>query len=311
MKQASVVFLLGATATGKSDLALHLAEHLPAEIVSIDSALIYRDMDIGTAKPSAAMRAQVPHHLIDIVAPTQHYDAGQFRKNALAAIEQIHARGQVPLFVGGTMMYYKVLTQGLHDLPRADAVLRAQLEARAAREGWPALHEELARVDPASARRLQPTDAQRIQRALEVFHLTGMPWSTVLAQGSAEPLPYRSIVCALVPGARAMLHERIAQRFDRMLSAGLVEELQELKRRYDLHAALPSMRCVGYRQVWQHLEGEFDRAALREKGIAATRQLAKRQLTWLRSLPEVALFDCFSVDIEARVSKHVTGGLGA
>jgi tRNA dimethylallyltransferase len=242
MKQTPVVFLLGATATGKSDLALRLAQRFNAEIVSIDSALIYRDMDIGTAKPSAAMREQVPHHLIDIVAPTQRYDAGRFRTDALAAIEQIHSRGRVPLFVGGTMMYYKALTQGLHDLPRADAALRERLEARAALEGWPALHAELARLDPASAQRLQPTDAQRIQRALEVFHVTGKPWSAVLAQGGAEPLPYRSVVCALVPADRAALHARIAQRFDQMLAAGLIEELRQPPLRSACGATFDALR---------------------------------------------------------------------
>jgi tRNA dimethylallyltransferase len=302
MNDPPAIFLLGPTAAGKSDLALALAERFNAEIISIDSALIYRGMDVGTAKPDAAMRARVAHHLIDIVEPTQRYSAGQFRRAALAAMQQISSRARVPLLVGGTMMYYKVLTEGLHELPQADARVREEIEARAAREGWPALHAELARLDPPSAQRLQPADAQRIQRALEVCYLTGTPWSAWLQQRQAAPLPYRLLRYALVPSDRALLHQRIAQRFDAMLRAGLVEELAALRERHDLSAALPSMRCVGYRQAWQFLEGEYDSATLREKGIAATRQLAKRQLTWLRSLPEITSFDCFQDAVLEQIS---------
>lgn len=309
MSHPPAVFLLGPTATGKSDLALRLAERFDAEIISIDSALIYRGMDIGTAKPNAAVRARVPHHLIDIVDPTERYSAGHFRHDALEAMQQVSARGKLPLLVGGTMMYYKTLTEGLHELPRADTALRAEIEARAASEGWPALHKELARVDPASARRLEPTDAQRIQRALELFHLTGTPWSALLRERAAAPLPYRLLRFALVPSDRALLHERIAERFDAMLRAGLIEELAGLRARYALSGALPSMRCVGYRQAWEHLEGAYDRATLRETGIAATRQLAKRQLTWLRSLPEITQFDCFDSALFERASASLQAGL--
>ncbi len=309
MSHPPAVFLLGPTATGKSDLALRLAERFDAEIISIDSALIYRGMDIGTAKPNAAVRARVPHHLIDIVDPTERYSAGHFRHDALDAMQQVSARGKLPLLVGGTMMYYKALTEGLHELPRADAALRAEIEARAASEGWPALHKELARVDPASARRLEPTDAQRIQRALELFHLTGTPWSALLRERAAAPLPYRLLRFALVPSDRALLHERIAERFDAMLRAGLIEELAGLRARYPLSSALPSMRCVGYRQAWEHLEGAYDRTTLREAGIAATRQLAKRQLTWLRSLPEITQFDCFDSALIERASASLQTGL--
>jgi tRNA dimethylallyltransferase len=307
MKQAPAIFLLGPTAAGKSDIAVRLAQRFGAEIVSIDSALIYRGMNVGTAKPDAAVRARVAHHLIDIVEPTEHYSAGQFRRDALAAMRHITARGLIPLIVGGTMMYYKALTEGLHELPQADALLRAQLEARARAEGWPALHAELARVDAASAQRLPPTDAQRIQRALEIFYTTGTPWSVLVAQARAQPLPYRATACALTPrdGERARLHERIAQRFDAMLAAGLVQEVIALRRRFARSAALPSMRCVGYRQVWEHLEGAYTQSELREKGIAATRQLAKRQLTWLRSLPAVARFDCFAADVEPQLEAHL------
>jgi tRNA dimethylallyltransferase len=303
------LFLLGPTATGKSDLALQLAERCNAEIVSIDSALVYRDMNVGTAKPDADARARIAHHLIDIVEPTERYSAGQFRRDALAAMTQITERGRLPLLVGGTMMYYKALTEGLHELPRADAALRAAIETRAANQGWPALHAELARLDPASAQRLQPTDAQRIQRALEVWHLTGTPWSAWLRQQPSQPLPYRLIRYALVPCDRARLHERIAQRFDAMLRAGLVEELSELRKRHTLSATLPSMRCVGYRQAWQHLDGAYDRAALREQGIAATRQLAKRQLTWLRSLRGMTSFEPFRQSLVEQVGNALASAL--
>ena len=278
--------LLGPTASGKSRLALELAAKLPVEIVSMDSAQVYRGMDIGTAKPSAAERKRVPHHLIDLIDPTESYSAGRFRADCVDAIGEIQRRGKVPLLVGGTMLYYKALAQGIDELPVAEPGLRAQIDARAARHGWPALHADLARVDPVTAARLSPNDAQRIQRALEVWELTGKPISEL--QRSANPgLPFQLRAYALVPEDRAQLHQRIAQRFDRMLKDGLVEELKGLRGKYELHAGLPSMRCVGYRQAWGYLEGEYGKAELREKGIAATRQLAKRQLTWLRSLPGI------------------------
>ena len=241
-------------------------------------------MDIGTAKPSAAERARVPHHLVDLVEPTATYSAGRFREDAVRAITDILQRGKLPLLVGGTMLYYRALAHGIDALPPADAGVRARIEARAAREGWPALHAELARVDAVTAARLSPNDAQRIQRALEVWELSGSPLAALHTSGKQD-LPFRLEAYALVPEDRAQLHKRIAERFDGMLRDGLVEELERMRRQYDLHAGLASMRCVGYRQAWCYLEGKYTAAELREKGIAATRQLAKRQLTWLRSLP--------------------------
>ena len=291
--------LLGPTATGKSALAMRLAGRLPAEIVSVDSAQVYRGMDIGTAKPSPAERAQVPHHLIDLVDPTGSYSAGRFRADAIAAVQGILARGRVPLLVGGTLLYYRALAQGIDALPAADPALRAAIDAEARARGWPALHAELARLDPATARRLKPTDAQRIQRALEVCRASGRPLSALHSAPRAAP-PFRLAALALVPAERARLHARIAERFERMLAAGLVEELRALRARFALDAALPSMRCVGYRQAWAFLEGEFDRTALRDKGIAATRQLAKRQLTWLRAMRTDAVLDPFAPDAAQR-----------
>jgi len=276
--------LLGPTASGKSRLALELAAKLPIEIVSMDSAQVYRGMDVGTAKPSPAQQRRVAHHLIDLIDPTQSYSAGRFRADAVRAIGEIQGRGKVPLLVGGTMLYYRTLAQGIDTLPVAEPGLRAQIDARAARHGWPALHADLARVDPVTAARLSPNDAHRIQRALEVWELSGKPISELQKSASAE-LPFNLEAFALVPEERAELHRRIAERFERMLKDGLVEELRALRNRYELHAGLPSMRCVGYRQAWGFLEGEYGKVELREKGIAATRQLAKRQLTWLRSLP--------------------------
>jgi len=289
-----VVCLLGPTAAGKSALAMALAERpgagIGVEIVSVDSGQVYRGMDIGTAKPDAAERARVPHHLIDLVEPTERYSAGRFRADALAAIQAIRARGHAALLVGGTMLYYRALALGMDELPPADPALRAQLEAQAAQHGWPALHAELARVDPATAARLAPGDTQRVQRALEVWRATGTPLSALHTQPRAE-LPFALHSFALLPADRAALHARIAARFDAMLAAGLVEEVEGLRRRHALTAELPSMRCVGYRQVWDCLEGKTDRREMREKGIAATRQLAKRQLTWLRSLPGIGMLD--------------------
>ena len=281
--------LLGPTASGKSGLAIRLADKLPLEIVSLDSALVYRGMDIGTAKPAAELRARVPHHLIDIRDPNENYSAGRWREDAIAAIGDILQRGKIPLVVGGTMLYYRALIAGLDALPQADARIRAEIDAEAAERGWPALHAELAVVDPQTARRLAPKDAQRIQRALEVWRLTGKPLSQL--QGAAKPaLPFELKAIALEPD-RALLHQRIEQRFDAMLCLGLIEEVKALKRKYRLSAAMPSMRAVGYRQVWEYLEGHVDKATMRERGIAATRQLAKRQMTWLRSFPDLLRLD--------------------
>ncbi len=300
------IFLMGPTASGKTGVAVELAQHLPVEIVSVDSALVYRDMNIGTAKPDAATLAVAPHHLIDIIDPTRSYSAAQFRHDALRLMAEITARGHIPLLVGGTMLYFKALREGLNDLPQADPALRAELEERARQEGWPAMHRELARLDPATAARLKPTDAQRIQRALEVCLLSGATMSGLLAKEQEAELPYRLLQLALLPGDRAVLHERIAQRFDAMLKQGLLEELEFLKARYALTPNLPAMRCVGYRQAWQYLEGEYNAAEMRELGIIATRQLAKRQLTWLRGMEGVAQFDCLAADLAHRVRSTIS-----
>jgi len=273
---------MGPTASGKSALAMTLAREFDGEIVSVDSAQVYRGMDVGTAKPTADERARVPHHLLDIVDPTESYSAARFVADAQRAIADVRARGRTPIVAGGTMLYFKALTEGLSSLPRADPGVRARLDARAAAEGWPALHEELARVDPATAQRLPPTDAQRIQRALEVYYVTGSPISALHGRRDAALLG-PSIAIALVPPERAALHAAIAARFDAMLAAGLVDEVRALRARHALDPAMPSMRCVGYRQAWQYLDGHIDAEGLRASGIAATRQLAKRQLTWLRS----------------------------
>lgn len=304
-----VACLLGPTASGKTAAALAYAARSRArgrevEIVSVDSALVYRDMDIGTAKPSAEERAAAVHHLIDIVDPADAYSAANFRADALRVTGEIVARGNVPLLVGGTMLYYRALTQGLNDLPTADPEVRAALDAEAARDGWPALHARLAAVDPATAARLAPNDSQRIQRALEIFTLTGQPMSALLAVPAArtddDAARYRFVPVALEPSERAVLHARIAQRFDAMLAAGLIDEVKALRARGDLHAGLPSMRCVGYRQVWEYLDGAIDYDTMRDKGVFATRQLCKRQLTWLRAMPERIVVDCCAADATAQ-----------
>jgi tRNA dimethylallyltransferase len=304
----TAVLIMGPTASGKSALAASLARRFPVEIVSVDSAQVYRGMDVGTAKPTAAERASVPHHLIDILDPTAAYSAARFRADAAVAVSGIAARGRLPLLVGGTMLYFKAFREGLSDLPEANPTLRAAIEAEARERGWPALHAELARVDPPAAARLKSTDAQRIQRALEIWRSTGVPMSQLLG-GRTSASPLRLVPIALVPSDRAALHRRIEARFERMLADGLVEELAALRERHALYAGLPSMRCVGYRQAWAHLEGEYDRATLRDRGIFATRQLAKRQLTWLRSTPDVIALDCLAADLHARAASVVAGAL--
>jgi tRNA dimethylallyltransferase len=293
------IFLMGPTASGKTALAVSLVERFPLEIISVDSALVYRGMDIGTAKPDAATLARAPHHLLDIRDPTEAYSAAAFCDDARRLMADIVARGKVPLLVGGTMLYFRALLQGLDDLPRADAALRKQIEAEAAARGWPVLHAELARVDPETAARLAPNDSQRIGRALEIFRLSGTPMSALLDRVQSE-LPYRVLQLALIPSDRAVLHERIAARFDAMLADGLVDEVETLRRQHVLKPDLPAMRAVGYRQAWAYLDGDIDMKALREQGIAATRQLAKRQLTWLRSWPGAVTLDCLADDLEAR-----------
>ena len=303
-KKPLAVAIMGPTASGKTAAALEIARHIPAEILSVDSALVYRGMDIGTAKPSTEERAGVPHHLIDIIDPSEAYSAMQFRQDALRLVAEISAHGKLPLLVGGTMLYFKALKDGLDVLPAADPALRAQLDAEAARIGSPAMHAKLAALDPDTATRLKPNDAQRIQRALEIIELTGQPMSQLLAKAPKTDLPFTVLPIALEPSDRSVLHQRIAARFDAMLDnsdGGLIEEVKILRARGDLHPGLPSMRCVGYRQAWEYLDGLYDRRNLREKGIAATRQLAKRQLTWLRSMPERIVVDCIDGDSATRV----------
>ena len=284
---------MGPTASGKTGAAVELIENLPVEIISVDSALVYRDMNIGTAKPDAETLAKAPHHLIDMIEPTSAYSAANFRSDALRLMADITARGKIPLLVGGTMLYFKALQSGLSGLPEANQEVRARLDARAALIGWPAMHEKLALIDTVTAARLQPNDAQRIQRALEVFEITGESMSALYAKQTSEVLPYKLLKIALIPSDRKVLHERIALRFEQMLAAGFVDEVRALKAKYPaLTADSTSMRCVGYRQALEHLAGDYDVAELRDRGIFATRQLAKRQLTWLRSMDDIIELDC-------------------
>ena len=286
---------------------MELATRLPLEIVSVDSAQVFIDMNVGTAKPDEATLARFPHHLINLITPQRRYSAARFCTDALNAMADITARGRVPLLAGGTMLYFKALRQGLADLPDADPATRAAIDAEAARSGWPALHAELARHDPETAARLKPTDAQRIQRALEVVRLTGQTLGSFFAQQKTQALPYRVLSIGLAPTNRSWLHERIAQRFDAMLAAGLIEEVESLRKKYQLDGNLPSMRCVGYRQVWEMLEGRLPKAELRDRGIYATRQFARRQLTWFNSFGDVELVDCEDSGITKTVSDKVEG----
>lgn len=298
-----MVLLMGPTASGKTELALALAERLPLEIVSVDSALVYRGLDIGTAKPSAAERGRVPHHLIDIAEPEENYSAGRFRADALACIEAIHARGSIPLLAGGTMLYFRVLLDGIAPMPPADPGLRRELEAETEARGLAALHAELSRVDAAAAARIHAHDPQRIQRALEVWRLTGRPISEW--QADRQPLAAPTLQLCVAPGDRQRLHDRIERRFHTMLAAGLVDEVERLRARPGMHADLPSMRAVGYRQVWQYLAGDIDNGSMIERAVVATRQLAKRQFTWLRRFEAAHWFDSETVDsavLEARVA---------
>ena len=290
---APAISLMGPTASGKTALAIELCQRLPCEIISVDSALIYRDMDIGTAKPSAEEQAQAHHFLIDILDPADSYSAADFRRDAINLMDEISARGNIPLLVGGTMMYFNVLLQGISPLPEADAGVRAQIEADAQQLGWEQLHQRLAEVDPTAAKRIHPNDPQRLTRALEVFQLTGKSL-TELSKTRSEPLNYNLTQFAITPDDRAVLHQRIEQRFDIMLEQGFENEVKKLRERDDLHLNLPSMRCVGYRQMWEYLDGRFDHAEMRFRGIVATRQLAKRQLTWLRGWEGVHWLDTFA-----------------
>ena len=313
---AEALCLAGPTASGKTAVALALAERLPIEIISVDSALLYRGMDIGTAKPGAADLAAVPHHLVDILDPSESYSAARFVADAQRLAGEIRARGRLPVLVGGTMLYFKALREGLDTLPAADAAVRAQIDREAAAQGWPALHAALARVDPATAARLAPADAQRIQRALEVWRLTGQPlssWHQGAARASGAAAPPAAAawpMVALEPQSRAWLHARIEARFDTMLAAGLLDEVRALRERGDLHPGLPSMRCVGYRQAWQALENGTPAAELRAAGMAATRQLAKRQLTWLRSIPSRHVAACDGEDALAQALRALLARAG-
>ncbi|MGI5309057.1 tRNA (adenosine(37)-N6)-dimethylallyltransferase MiaA [Rheinheimera sp. WS51] len=280
-KQNSVIFLMGPTASGKTALATELCQHLPVELISVDSALVYRGMDIGTAKPTPAELAKAPHFLIDILDPAQSYSAADFRQDALKLISEIQHRGNIPLLVGGTMLYFKALLEGISPLPEANAEVRQQLEQEAAEKGWQQLHSELSQIDPVAGARIHANDPQRINRALEVYRLTGRTM-TELTANKGEPLPFSVHQFAIAPSDRAILHQRIALRFEQMLVEGFADEVKGLMQRGDLHLDLPSMRCVGYRQMWQYLNGDCTEIEMKERGIAATRQLAKRQLTWLR-----------------------------
>ena len=275
------IFLMGPTASGKTDLAIQLRQQLPVEVISVDSALIYRGMDIGTAKPSKAELALAPHRLIDICDPAESYSAANFRTDSLREMQEISAQGKIPLLVGGTMLYYKALLEGLSPLPSADDKVRSEIEAKAALIGWGGLHQELSKIDPISAQRINPNDSQRINRALEVFYLTGKTLTQLTAQ-KGEALPYDILQFAIAPEQREVLHRRIEQRFHKMIELGFQQEVEKLYRRPDLNENLPSIRCVGYRQMWEYLRGDYDHDEMVFRGICATRQLAKRQITWLR-----------------------------
>ncbi|MER1939396.1 tRNA (adenosine(37)-N6)-dimethylallyltransferase MiaA [Castellaniella sp. FW104-16D08] len=300
-----LICLAGPTASGKSAASMALAARWPIEIIVMDSATIYRGMDIGTAKPDPQEQAQVPHHLLDIRDPAQAYSAAEFAHDAAALAQAIRQRGRIPILCGGTMLYYKALREGLHALPPADPAIRQALDDEARERGWPALHEELARVDAITAARLAPNDSQRLQRALEIWRTSGRPMSDWLAQASQPVLPgWQFLTISLEPSDRLVLHRRIAQRYEAMMRAGLLDEVRALHARADLHPGLPSIRCVGYRQLWAYLDGDTSLDEAVERAIAATRQLAKRQITWLRALPERLTVDCLADDAAGQVLRH-------
>ncbi|WP_036302586.1 tRNA (adenosine(37)-N6)-dimethylallyltransferase MiaA [Methylotenera sp. L2L1] len=300
------IFLMGPTASGKTDLAVSLYKKLPIELISVDSALVYQEMNIGTAKPSVEVLAEAPHALIDIIPPTEVYSASQFRNDALRLMADITARGRIPLLVGGTMLYFKALEEGLSQLPEADADVRQKIEQEALELGWPAMHAKLALVDPESAARLQPNDVQRIERALEVYRITGRSMTSLHQATSGDALPYRLLKIALVPSDRKVLHERIAIRFDQMLADRFIHEVKALVKKYPaLTSDSTSMRCVGYRQALEYLAGVYNQDELRDRGIFATRQLAKRQLTWLRSMEGLQQVDCLNAQMHEDVLNTV------
>ncbi|MCX7208826.1 MAG: tRNA (adenosine(37)-N6)-dimethylallyltransferase MiaA [Burkholderiales bacterium] len=306
------VAIMGPTASGKTAAALQIAQQIPSEIISVDSALVYRGMDIGTAKPSVEEQATVQHHLIDILDPSASYSVMQFRQDAIKLVSEINARGNLALLVGGTMLYFKGLRDGLDALPEADPTVRSELDSEFTQFGSPAMHQRLQALDPVTAMRLKPNDTQRIHRALEIIQLTGLPMSDLLAKTEKPELPFQLMSFSLEPSDRSVLHERISRRFDVMLTAqpSLIDEVKALRQRGDLHLGLPSMRCVGYRQAWEHLEGKTDLASMRELGIIATRQLAKRQLTWLRSMEDRISLDCLSSDLSGQLLRHIKPALG-
>ncbi len=308
MTKPSAIFLMGPTASGKTELALELVRRLPCDIISVDSAMVYRGMDIGTAKPGPEVLAQAPHRLIDIRDPAEAYSAAQFCADAQREMPAITAAGRIPLLVGGTMLYYRALQQGLSDLPSANPALRFRLEEEARQQGWSALHARLAQVDPASAARIHPNDPQRIQRALEVYELTGTPLSELCARETAEGMHQSVLKLALVPADRVVLHERIGARFQHMLDLGLVEEVQTLFDRKDLHPGLPALRAVGYRQVWDYLGGEIPYQIMIDHAIIATRQLAKRQMTWLRREQNVTWFESEASALADKVMRRLEEG---
>jgi len=311
MSLPPAILLMGPTASGKTALAMEIADRFPVGLISVDSALVFRDMDIGTAKPDAATLVRYPHALIDLISPEEAYSAARFRTDALAAMAETTAQGKVPLLVGGTMLYFKALLDGLADLPQADPELRAAIDREAAERGWPALHEELARLDPATAARLHPTDSQRLQRALEICRSSGKPMSAWLSESESQRPSYSFISLGLLPSDRAVLHQRIADRFDAMLAAGLDDEVRRLRQKYHLHLGLPSMRCVGYRQTWEAQEGLIPRHELRDRGIFATRQLAKRQITWIGNTLKPEVFDCLAANLQETVIARIGQCLGA
>ncbi|MEY4600297.1 MAG: hypothetical protein RLZZ445_3094 [Pseudomonadota bacterium] len=305
------ILLMGPTASGKTAVAVQLTTTLPCEIISVDSALVYKGMDIGTAKPDAATLARAPHHLINIIEPHESYSAARFRDDALVLMREITERGNIPLLVGGTMLYFKSLVEGLNDLPEADSTVRLIIETMAEEEGWPAVHEKLRKVDPQTAARLDPNDSQRVQRALEIYYITGKSMTDLLKKPKYVYFPYTPIRIALLPIDRSVLHDRIALRFEKMLDDGLVDELRALRDEYALEPDMPSMRCVGYRQAWDFLSDRISRSELLEQGIAATRQLAKRQLTWLRSMENMTEFDCLTNNVGDLVLEYIRQELEA
>jgi len=310
-QQTPAILLMGPTASGKTGVAVELVRNLPCEIISVDSAQVYRNMNIGTAKPDADILTAAPHHLINLIEPDESYSAARFRDDALTLMREITERGRIPLLVGGTMLYFKALTEGLSELPEADPVIRMIIDSMAADKGWPALHAELARVDPVTADRLAPNDAQRIQRALEVYYVSNKTLSDLQKKPKYVYFPYAPIKIALLPSSRAELHDRITQRFEAMLELGLISELRKLRRDYSLEATMPSMRCVGYRQAWDYLDEKITLSQLREQGVAATRQLAKRQLTWLRATADLIEFDCLAEDLAEQVLAYLRSILPA